>query len=184
MRRSARLFAPLGVVLVLGLSACGSTTKAAAPATTTPTTARGGAAGARQAYTTCLESHGIPASAATARPRAGSPGGTPSSLPAGVTASQLSAARQACRSQLPRGGGGGFGGGFGNSPQAAAYRNCLSLHGVTLPKQRGATSTTSPSSTSASSVPFDPNSPTVKAAMQACAALRPQVGPPTTTTST
>ncbi len=53
------------------------------------------------------------------------------SLPAGVTQAQYQAALQACRSQLPAGG--GFGRGGANSAAFAAYRNCLQLHGVTLP---------------------------------------------------
>jgi hypothetical protein len=84
---------------------------------------------------------------------------------------------QACASLRPTGAG------FLNSPQAAAYRNCLVQHGVTLPaaganggpSANGATPGTGPNSTIA-------NNPAFQAANQACAPLRP-ARPSTTSTA-
>jgi hypothetical protein len=149
-----------------------------------------------------MEAKGIPASALSGgfgRPRNGTgstsstaPGATtvprtrPSvSLPPGVTQAQYTAALQACRGDLPS----GFGG-AANSPAFAAYRNCLQLHGVTLPTP--GSSTTTPGSSTATSTPgagrgfggLNQNDPTVKAAMTACANLRPAGGPGSSSTTT
>lgn len=97
--------------------------------------------------------------------------------------SQYSAAFSSCRSLLPAGF--GRGGGFLNSPADAAYRNCLSVHGMTLP--------TGPPTTAAGSAPTTPtgsgqgggfaNNPAFRAAAQACASLLP-AGQGRSTTST
>jgi hypothetical protein len=106
---------------------------------------------------------------------------------------KFKAAATACKSLRPSGGFGGFGGGGGfggsggfNSTAFAAYRNCLKLHGVTLPTGRGpggggGTTTTTTGSTP--STTFNPQSPTVQAAEAACAALRPTPSSTTTTTA-
>jgi hypothetical protein len=113
------------------------------------------------------------------------PSFTPGSRPAGSGTGgfrnnpAFTKAAAACKSLRPSGGFGGFGGSGGfNSTAFAAYRNCLKLHGVTLPTggapKAGTTST--PTTT------FDTSSPTVQAAMQACAALRPTSSSTTSTT--
>ena len=129
-------------------------------------------------------------------------GGTPPSLPAGVTQAQLRAARQACRSLLPAGS--GFGGGNRvTSPAAAAYRNCLQLHGVTLPTPGSRTTSTTAVGSSTTAPPpststgnggagnggrgfggLDTSNPTVQAALAACASLRPAPGGTTTSSTT
>jgi hypothetical protein len=76
---------------------------------------------------------------------------------------------QACASLRPAGGGG-----FLNSPQAAAYRNCLTQHGVTVPSGPNATNGSGPNGLA--------NDPAAQAAQQACAALRP--ARPSTTSTT
>lgn len=98
----------------------------------------------------------------------------------GDRALSVDQAESACASLRPKGGLGG-----GNNVALAAYRNCLKLHGVTLPSGRGiggfGGSGTSTSTTS---------DPKVKAALAACATLRPKgafgggfPGGTTTTTS-
>jgi hypothetical protein len=188
------------VALASLTTACGgSSTKVSGPSTTTTTVA------GRAAFVSCMEKQGIPASAATrfgGRPGGGgAPGGsvpngstprTPSSLPAGVTQNQLRTALQACRGLLPRGA--GFGGANrANSPAAAAYRNCLQLHGVTLPAPgTRTTTTTAPGSSTTGGAGnggrgfggLDTSNPTVRAALAACAALRPAPGGTTTTSTT
>jgi hypothetical protein len=162
------------VVIALAASGCsGGSGKSVAVAATTTTTAPVGARGG-QAFIQCMNSHGVPITSA----RGLRGGSTSTTLPAGVTSAQFQQALQACRSQLPTGGGN-----FQNNPAFAAYRNCLQLHGVTLPP---------PGSSTSSSVPgggqgfggLDRTNPTVQAALQACAALRPAGGPGGSTTTT
>jgi hypothetical protein len=169
------------------------------PSTTTTTVA------GQAAFVSCMERQGIPASAATrlgGRPGgagpaggsvpSGSAPGTPPSLPAGVTQAQLRTALRACRGLLPPGAGSG-GGIRANSPAAAAYRNCLQLHGVTLPPPGSRTSTTTAAGSTTTGGAgnggrgiggLDTSNPTVQAALAACAPLRPAPGATTTTTST
>jgi hypothetical protein len=156
------------VVGSLLVAACGGgSTKTAAPPTTTTSTTAG------------VQSHGVDVSGL----RGVRGGSTPSSLPAGVTSQQFDQAMQACRSLLPTGGN------FQNNPAFAAYRNCLQLHGVTLPaagSRPGGPGTTVPGAAAPSTVPpggagqgfggLDRNNPTVAAALTACAALRPAAG--------
>lgn len=205
------------VTLAALTTACGGSSKVVSGPSTTATTVKGQAA-----FVSCMEKQGIPASAATQygarRSRAGAPGdttpggsapaggaasggggGTPPSLPDGVTQAQLRTALQACRSLLPAGSGLGRGNRL-NSPAEAAYRNCLQVHGVTLPTPGSRTSTTTaagssttstaPSSTAAGNGGpgigggLDTSDPAVKAALAACAPLRPAPGGATTTSST
>lgn len=203
-----RLLARLGgaslatVTLASVAMACGGSTRVVtAPTTTAPTTA------SRTAFTACLVKQGIPAQAAATLGgrRAGAGGGGPNgtggggpgaggegggftapSLPAGVTQAQYRAALQSCRSLLPGRGAGGRSG-F-NSAAGAAYRNCLQIHGVTVPTPGSRTSTTtapgSPTSTPGGGRGFgglDTSNPTVRSAMAACAVLLP--GRVATTTS-
>jgi hypothetical protein len=106
-------------------------------------------------------------------------GGSPPSTTPGQTfptrptvPSQYQAAYSTCRADLPTGGFGG-GGAAVNSPAFAAYRNCLAIHGVTLPS-------TPPSSSGSTGTPGSgadfgslANNPNFRAAQQACAALAP-----------
>ncbi len=119
----------------------------------------------RTAYRQCLTAHGIPANAVGGIGRGGGggagtgTGGTspsssiPRTLPPGVTQSQLQAAVAACRSVAPQGN-------LANSPQAAAYRNCLTVNGVTVAANGGLGT-------------LNRSDPKVAAALTACAALRP-----------
>jgi len=171
--------AAFGVIL----AACGSGSKTTATASasrsTTTAAANGNRTAQRQAFTQCMQSHGINA-ANLPRGAFGRGGGgqnssqssnggsnttgptTSFTLPPGVTQQQMQSALQACRSLLPAGGRN-----FQNNPAFAAYRNCLQLHGVTTGTGGGQG--------------LDRTSPTVQAAMQACSALRPA---PSSSTST
>jgi hypothetical protein len=187
--RRHRLPAGSAAILIVALAASGcsggSGKSVAVSATTTSSTT--GGAPSSQAFIQCMQSHGV----AITSVRGLRGGTTPSSLPAGVTAPQFQQAFQACRSQLPTGGAGGQG--FQNNPAFAAYRNCLMLHGVTLPQpgQRAgaggqSTSTTAPGGGQGGGQGLgglDRTNPTVAAALQACAALRPSGGPGGSTTT-
>jgi hypothetical protein len=192
------LFVIAGAGLLL--AACSGGSANASGSTTTSTTSGSGRGSSFAAYLTCLRSHGVNfPTGGGGFPGAGGtpPSGTPGSSPTGSTrptipASERTAfqkAAQACESLRPT---------FPNSGQGstefAAYRNCLKLHGVTLPSGAGgfggggfggggfgggapggSTTTTTPN-------------PTLKAAEAACANLRPKGGfggrPGSTTTTT
>jgi hypothetical protein len=94
----------------------------------------------------------------------GGPGGfLGEQAPDGVDQATWDTARTACESVRPTAGPGGVGGpGGGNDSGFAAYRTCLSDHGVTASQGPGNLSTTDPK---------------VAAAVKACAALRPPGAP-------
>jgi hypothetical protein len=168
------------------LAACGGSSKTATGSSTT--TAPSGSASASFAkYTACLESHGVPASAASSllgggrgpgASSASGSGGSSGSAAAGSTtrptiSSQYQSAFGACRSDLPTGGFAG-GGGF-NSAASAAYRNCLTLHGVTIPSTPPTTAAGSSGQGGGSGGAFSAlrNNPKFQAAEKACASLLP-----------
>ena len=78
--------------------------------------------------------------------------------PAGVDPTKYKAALAACQSKLPTGGGNPV-----NNTAFAAYRSCLSDHGVTLPTTGGAGA-------------INRNDPKVKAALATCQPLLPTGG--------
>jgi hypothetical protein len=181
----------IGVALLA--TACGGgstkTSSSASTSTTAPSGSTGSTATASRAkFTQCLESHGVPASVASAgfgrRGAGGSTsstttGGSGGTSPGGSSVfSQYQSAFNACRSDLPSGFGRGGGTSF-NSAAFAAYRNCLEIHGVTVP-------TTTPGSTG-SGAGFGAGfgaasqSPAFQAAQKACASLLPARSTPTTT---
>jgi hypothetical protein len=185
IRRSGLALMAVGLV-PLGLSACGSS---AANGSSTSTTAASGTA-SQTAYVACLKKNGVTLPNFGHRP-SGTPttGGTPPSFTPGsgtftpgshggggfANNPKFAKAAAACKKLRPKGGFGGFGGSGGfNSTAFAAYRNCLKLHGVTLPTGGARPS---PGSTPSSTTP----SAAYQAAMAACAALRPT---PSTTTTT
>jgi hypothetical protein len=112
------------------------------------------------AYQSCLAQHGItlPSRGQEGRPfPSGSrpPGGMPEG--AGVDRETWQKAQEACASVMPTAGAGGFGG--GNNSAFAAYRNCLTEHGVAASAGAGMQLNTADAK--------------VAAAEKACAALRP-----------
>jgi hypothetical protein len=179
-KRALFIALPLIGVALLATACGGGSSKASASASTpTSTTAPAGStagAASRAKFTQCLESHGVPASVASAgfggrRPAGGSTSsttnGTNGSSPSGSSLfTQYQAAFNACRSDLPAGF--GRGGGNFNSAAFAAYRNCLEIHGVTVP-------TTTPGSTGGfgGGLGAASRSPAFQAAQKACASLLP-----------
>jgi hypothetical protein len=175
------------MVSVLGglgllLAACSSGSANAANSNSTSTTT--GGAASFTAYANCLKSHGVNFTGGFGG--FGGGGGTGGPPPSGSTrptipASERAAftkAESACASLRPK-----FSGGGAGSTAFAAYRNCLKLHGVTLPAGRGAggfpgSGTSTPTTTTSKE----------KAAEAACASLRPKGGfggfPGRTTTTT
>jgi hypothetical protein len=186
-RRSRVSLVLLGAV-PLALAACGSSSASGSSTSTTKPTG----AASEAAYTACLKQHGV--TIPTFKPGSFPTGGTrptfnpgsgtrPSGSGFGGFANNpaFTKAAAACKSLRPSGGFGGFGrngaGGF-NSAAFAAYRNCLKLHGVTLPTTFGRPAAGT-GSTTTTTVP----TATEQAALAACAALRPTPSTTTTTTS-
>jgi hypothetical protein len=175
-----------------------ASTDTTATTTTSTTPAAGAANGANSAafakYTACLKQNGVTLpSFGAGRPPGGADGGGPGNPPTGSVpapptgtnppggqggpggfdSAKFQKASAACAKLRPAGTR-GFGGGFGrgntqNNAAFAAYRNCLTLHGVkiTALRQGGAAPTAK-----------------VQKAMTACASLRPQrQAPPASTTT-
>ncbi len=175
----------LVAVVPIALAACGSSS---ANGSSSSTTEPSGAASAT-AYTNCLKQHGatlpnFTPGAGGETPPSFTPGSgnfTPGSAGGGFRSNPtFQKAAAACKSLRPAGGfgfGRGSGSGGFNSAAFAAYRNCLKLHGLTLPTG------SVPKSGAGSSPPttFDQSSPAVQAALQACAALRPSTSSSPTT---
>lgn len=199
MSSKSHLSLPI-VVLVVGLTfvlaACGDSSAASSPSTSTPATAKS-AASSLAAYRTCMAQHGVnlptrprvstPGAADTSgsNPAPGAPegGGFRGQLPPGVTQQQMSSARQACANLRPqRNGRTGF-----NRQAFAAYRSCMSDHGVTLPNRPATGTDGAPSSSTASSstppVTIDRTSPQFQAADAICRPLMQSAGGGSTTTS-
>jgi hypothetical protein len=172
------------------LAACGSSPVAGS--STSSTTSKSSGTASTAAYTNCLKQHGVTlpnfgnGSGPPGEGGGSIPSGTPPSFGSGGSAPgggsfannpKFKKAAAACKSLQPSGGFGGPGGSGGfNSSAFAAYRNCLKLHGVTLPAggAQGSASSTPPTT-------LDQSSPTVKAAFAACAALQPSASTTTTT---
>jgi hypothetical protein len=188
--------AALLVTTAVAVAACGGSGSSASTTGTTGTTstsAAGAAGGANSAamakYTACLEQNGVTLPTFGAGgPGGGAGGGGQGGAPPTGTNAQGGARRlggnpkfqkavAACASLRPAGLRGGFGGrgGGANSAAFAAYRNCLTLHGVKASQLNfGGAGSTKPSAK-------------VQKAMTACASLRPQgraPSAPTTTTPT
>jgi hypothetical protein len=185
--------AALLLTIAIAAAACGGGSGTASTTSTTSVTSTTGAAstGATSAamakYTACLKQNGV--TLPTGGPGGGAPpggtggsSGTPPAAPTGTSttarpafrsggSAKFAKAQAACASLRPAGlraGPGGAGGGA-NSAAFAAYRNCLTLHGVKA------------------SATFGPGGATLtasqKKAATACASLRPKRQASTTTTS-
>jgi hypothetical protein len=165
------------VTAVVALAGCGG---GSSKAKTTPTSnaassASGTGSGANrqalQAYRTCLSQHGVTGFGGFDGRRRGANGtppstSTPPTSRAPLTAAQrakLQAAQQACQSQLPKG--------FAQQRQQdlAAYRSCMSDHGVKLPANDG-------TGLGGGFAGVNRNDPAFQAANKICAPLLPNGG--------
>jgi len=171
----------LGAVAML-MAACGGGGTAAAKGSTSTTSRSASFA----AYRTCLSQHGVTlpsfprgtGTSSSTPPSGGFPGGGFGGAGALRNNPKFASAAKACNSLRPSG---GFGRSGFNSAAFDAYRNCLKLHGVTLPSGGPGSSTSGVPSVPPTT--FDTSNPTFQAAESACAALRPSFGSTTTTTS-
>jgi hypothetical protein len=195
--------AALLVTTACAVAACGggggsSAATTSAGTTANTTTSAAGAAGANGAafakYTTCLKQHGVtlpnfgqgrpPGGGAPDAGPGGAPTGTAPNPPTGTNRRggfgqfdnpKFQKASAACASLRPKFGAGGFGGRGGQNTAAfAAYRNCLTLHGVKTADGFGFGRPGGAAPTAKE-----------KAALSACASLRPtRQARPTGTTAT
>lgn len=169
-KRSSRFHASPGVLLALALSGVVLTASGGVAYASSKTSTKKSSTASIKKFDSCLKKHGV--SASSFGPGAPPKGGPSGSLPPGGFSGgsnfssnpKMKAALQACSSLLPKGF--QFGGGTGAGSTAfAAYRNCMTLHHVTLPKG------SLPSAPSAgSAVTSNPN---FKKANAACSALLP-----------
>jgi hypothetical protein len=170
----------LGALLLataLAVAACGGSSGTASTTSTTSTTTTAAASGASSAalakYTACLKENGVTLPTGGGGPPGGGGGASPTGTTGGGTSTtrrpafgaggnaEFAKAQAACAKLRPAGlRAGGFGGpgGGANSAAFAAYRNCLTLHGVKASAlQRGMKPTAA-----------------VTKATTACASLRPK----------
>ena len=150
LRLSSRVLFPLLSIVFVGsvtLSACGgggssTGTTSTTTSTTAATSASSSSKASESAFTACMQKHGVKFSG-FGNGRTGGSFPTGGSAPTGgsFNSPAFRKASAACASLRPKGFGAGTGG-F-SSAATAAYRNCLKLHGVTLPSGSAANSTTS-----------------------------------------
>jgi hypothetical protein len=190
--RRAALAAGSCLVVAGALAACGSSASGGSGAASSSQGADGFAA-----YQQCLSEHGVtlpsrgagdgqqgqpgqpgeqpsglptdrPSGAPSGMPSGGPGGGVPGGvLPSGVDASAFASANEACASLRPSGGPGG-GAGAVDQSALAAYKSCLTDHGVTVTGRLDQLSTTDPKTA---------------AALATCAPLRPTPSAPRGTAS-
>ena len=183
--RGLRLGALLGLCalpLVFTLALTASTTGTSGAATLrTAAKHKPSSAKSLSAFQACLSKHGLKLPArggskggppsgfsGSTPPSSGGSGGTPPSFggSGGFGGnSKAQAALKQCANLQPKG---GFPGGAGGSSSTAfaSYRNCMKLHGVTVPS-------VTPGSSTSTSTTVDTSSPTYQAAQAACKALLP-----------
>jgi len=204
-RRSAAVAARplrLAQALLAGLAlltACGGATSGG-PAAPTSSSASG-SAGNFSAFRQCLAKHGVTVPARlSGRPTAGgSGGGTPGEglgrgFENGTPSAQMSAALRACASMRPQG---AFGAGVINASVLAAFRSCMTDHGVKIPiatprSPAGGGPTPTPGVSGRPSFEqrllggLNPQDPGVAKALSVCRALLPargEISSPTASTS-
>ena len=179
--RSARRRAvAVGAVAIgaLLLAACGSSSSASSSTTAASPATSGSGSPSITAFFSCLKQHGVsiagPSTSGGAPtgsfPAGGAPpAGTGGRSPGQFNSPKFKKASAACASLRPK----QFApAGGASSPKFAAYRNCLKIHGVTLP------SATSRSGGSTPPTTLGTTDPKVKAALAACSSLQPKLTPP------
>jgi hypothetical protein len=176
------------IALTVVATACGgSSSSAPTTSLTTPAAASGAPSGANRTafvrYSACLKQHGVTLPARRAggapgqgggAPPTGTTGGQPQPSFFGAGSAKFQKAQAACAKLRPSGAFGGFGGARQSSAAFAAFRNCLTLHGVKATQGTGFGGA--------------PATGKLKKALAACASLRPArpsgTAPSTTPTTT
>ena len=169
-KRSSRFRSSSGVLLALALSGVVVTASGGVAFASSTTATKKPSTPSIKKFDSCLKKHGVSTSGfgPGAPPKGGPRGSTPSGgFSGGANFSsnpKMKAALHACSSLLPKGS--QFGGGTrAGSTAFAAYRNCMTLHHVNLPK--GSTRN------APSASPAVTSSPNFKKANAACSALLP-----------
>ncbi len=171
----ARSIFSLAAILLAGsvvLSACGGSSSATTKSTSTAASGGANPKASFAAFAACMQHHGVRFGGGFFggggfSAGGGFPSGGSFSAGQGFHSSAFQKAASACASLRPKGGfGGGQAKGF-SSAGFSAYRNCLKIHGVTLPGRSSSASNSTPPGG------FNPNSSAVKKAVAACASLKP-----------
>jgi hypothetical protein len=175
-----RFCSALAIVLVVALSGGGLVVGGSAASASSNSAAKSTTKKTLKKFEKCLKKHGVKISLPGS---GGPPGGAPSgTFPSGGGApggfkvgKKFQKAIKACSHLLPAGS--QFGGGTGSPPTGstafAAFRNCMTLHHVTLAKGSYGVKSSSSAVTSTSSSKY-------KKAYSACSPLLPK--PPSTST--
>jgi len=168
-QRVLALFAVCAISLAL-TTYSGGVSSAATKRTTAKSSTSKSSGSSFSAFQKCLSKHGLklPARGASGGPPAGFSGGKPpAGAPGGFARnSKAQAAFKQCAGLQPKGGFPGAGANGANSTAFASYRNCMKLHGVTVPSVTPGATTSTPST-------VDTSSPTYQAAQAACKVLLP-----------
>jgi hypothetical protein len=179
-RVRVRFCSALAVVLVVALSGGGLVVGGSAASASSKAAAKTSTKKTLKKFESCLKKHGVKISLpGSGGPSGGAPSGTfPSGggAPGGFQGGKkFQKAIKACSRLLPAGS--QFGGGSGSPPTGstafAAFRNCMTLHHVTLAKGSYGAKSSSSAVTSTSSSKY-------KTAYSACSSLLPK-SPPTST---
>jgi hypothetical protein len=179
-RVRVRFCSALAVVLVVALSGGGLIVGGSAASASSKAAAKTSTKKTLKKFESCLKKHGVKISLpGSGGPSGGAPSGTfPSGggAPGGLkVGKKFQKAIKACSHLLPAGS--QFGGGSGSPPTGstafAAFRNCMTLHHVTLAKGSYGAKSSSSAVTSTSSSKY-------KKAYSACSSLLPK-SPPTST---
>jgi hypothetical protein len=177
----------LAAVTIAGCGGSSGATKAGGAATSAAVSpaagsssagGRGGGTNGFAAFTTCLKQHGV---TIPTRPPGGTrPSGAPRTRGGGgfgggafATSGPAAAAAKACASLRPTGGFGGVQGNAQLQSELAAYRTCLSDHGVVLPTPAAPASGAPRRNGFGGLGALSTADPKTAAALKACAPLRP-----------
>jgi hypothetical protein len=176
-RRGLRFCSALAMVAVLAVSGVGLVVGGGVASASSKSATKQSSKKSLKKFDSCLKKHGVKISfpGAGGPPKGGAPTGTfPSGAPSGVKGgAKMQKALKACSKFLPAGSqiGGASGTGTGNPSTAfASFRNCMTLHHVTLAK--GAYGNTKKSSNVTATT-----SSTYKKAYSACSTLLPKTIP-------
>ena len=176
-RRGLRFCSALAMVAVLAVSGVGLVVGGGVASASSKSATKQSSKKSLKKFDSCLKKHGVKISfpGAGGPPKGGAPSGSiPAGAPRGLKGgAKMQKALKACSKFLPAGSqiGGASGTGTGNPSTAfASFRNCMTLHHVTLAK--GAYGNTKKSSNVTATT-----SSTYKKAYSACSTLLPKTIP-------
>jgi len=175
-RRGLRFCSALAMVAVMAVSGVGLVVGGGVASASSKSATKQSTKKSLKKFDSCMKKHGVKTSfpGAGGPPKGGAPSGTiPSGAPSGSKGgAKMQKALKACSKYLPAGSFGGASGTGTTNPTTAfaSFRNCMTLHHVTLAK--GAYGNTKASSSVTATT-----SSTYKTAYSACSTLLPKTSP-------